>query len=214
MRPLHFTVGVSTTLIVSAIAGIALNAGFAMAQSDATSTIEATSTAEAVDPVATSTLPDLPAPASQPLVVTEAPLKLARAIGTKYIDYCTDGTKTVEIAGDPEMAANLNKPDAPTPKCPDGMTWDHTSGMDAYDTPSGDIEIGSYAQLADGSYIVRYPAKTYTDSTSTASWPERIVVTKTAPITHEPAPVAIEPTTEVPLPSPTDASSTTATSTQ
>lgn len=214
MRSLQVGAGISTTLIVSAIAGIALSAGFAMAQSDASSTIEAASTTEAIDPAATSTLPDLPAPSTQPPVVTEAPLKLARAIGTKYVDYCTDGTKTVEIPGDPEIAANLNKPDAPTPKCPDGMTWDHTSGMEAYDTPSGDLEVGSYAQLADGSYVVRYPASTYTDATSTASWPERSVVTKTSPITQEPASAANGLATEAPLPSPTDASSTTATSTQ
>lgn len=213
MKLLHYVAGIPITLIVTAIAGIALNAGFAMAQSEATSTSEATTTAEVVDPAASSTPSKLPALVSHQPVVSETPLKMARAIGTKYIDYCTDGTKTIEVPGDPEISANLGRPDAPTPKCPDGTTWDHTSGVDAYDTPSGELEVGSYAQQADGSYIVRYPAKIFTDATSTALWPERIVVTKAAPITQEPAPVANEPATGS-ASSPTDASSTAATSTQ
>ena len=38
--------------------------------------------------------------------------------------------------------------------------------MDAYDTPSGDLKIGDYAQEADGSYVSKVPAYTYTDATS------------------------------------------------
>ena len=40
--------------------------------------------------------------------------------------------------------------------------------MEAYETPSGDLEIGDYAQESDGSYISNVPAYTYTDATSSA----------------------------------------------
>jgi hypothetical protein len=74
----------------------------------------------------------------------------------------------------PEIDAHFNVPDAPTPKCPEGMTWDHTSGMD--DTPSGDLEVGQYAQLCDGTYIAHYLSMRYTSATSTSDWPARISV--------------------------------------
>jgi hypothetical protein len=61
------------------------------------------------------------------------------------------------------------------------MTWDHTSGMDAYDTADGDLRVGQYAQQADGTYVVHYAARTYTDATSTSEWPDRIVVLPSAP---------------------------------
>lgn len=214
MKSLHVAAGISTTLIVSAVTGMALNASFAMAQSDASSTVEATSTAEVVDPTASSTTPELPAPVSQPPVATETPLKLVRVTGTKYVDYCSDGTKTIEVPGDPAIDANLHLPDAQTPTCPDGMTWDHTSGMDAFDTETGELEVGSYAKQADGSYVARYPATEYADATSTASWPERVVVTKNAPVTEEGAPAAPEPDIEPPVEQPAEASSTAATSTE
>ena len=70
--------------------------------------------------------------------------------------------------GDPEIDANLSKPDAPIPSCPSGQTWHHTSGVSAYDTPSGDLEVGQYAQQPDGSYVVHYPVMTYTSATSSA----------------------------------------------
>jgi len=36
-------------------------------------------------------------------------------IGTKYIDYFTDGSTTIAIPGDPKIDGNLDKPDAPMP---------------------------------------------------------------------------------------------------
>jgi hypothetical protein len=48
--------------------------------------------------------------------------------------------------------------------------------MDAYDTPSGDLEVGQYAQQADGTYIAHYPSMRYTSATSTSDWPARITV--------------------------------------
>jgi hypothetical protein len=51
--------------------------------------------------------------------------------------------------------------------------------MDAYDTPSGDLEVGDYAQEADGSYISNVPA--YADATSSAPIAAHIATSKTDP---------------------------------
>jgi hypothetical protein len=168
------------------MAGLALNAGFAMAQSDpssGTTTLpsDAATTSDTSAPNAPAPA-DL-APASEPVALT-----VAHIIGTKYIDYCTDGTKVTAYPGDPEVDANLNKPDATTPKCPDGMTWDHTAGMDKYDTPTGDIDVGTYAQQADGSFVIHYAASVYKDATSTSSWPDRIISSKTSPVAPQTTP--------------------------
>ncbi|MGB7915280.1 MAG: hypothetical protein WCF79_08330, partial [Rhodomicrobium sp.] len=40
---------------------------------------------------------------------------LVRVVGTKYIDYFTDGTKTYSFPGNPDIDSNLNKPNAPIP---------------------------------------------------------------------------------------------------
>jgi hypothetical protein len=61
------------------------------------------------------------------------------------------------------------------------MTWDKTEGMPAYDAASGDLEIGQYAQQANGSFVVHYPAQTYTDATSTVQWPDRITTVNKDP---------------------------------
>jgi hypothetical protein len=101
-------------------------------------------------------------------------------VGTKYIDYFTDGTKTYPFPGDPDIDSNLNKPNAPIPSHA-GLTWVSTSGMEAYDTPSGDLEVGDYAQEADGSYIYNTPAYTYTDATSSVPIAAHIAISKTDP---------------------------------
>ena len=46
----------------------------------------------------------------------------------------------------------MNKPNAAIPFHA-GLTWVSTKGMEAYDTTSGDLEAGTYAQEADGSFI-------------------------------------------------------------
>jgi hypothetical protein len=74
--------------------------------------------------------------------------------------------KTHCFPGNPDIDSNLNKPNAPIPTH-GNLQWVSTSGMEAYDTPSGDLE-GDYAQEADGSYISNVPAYTYTDATSSA----------------------------------------------
>jgi hypothetical protein len=53
--------------------------------------------------------------------------------------------------------------------------------MGAYDTPSGDFEVGDYAQEADGSYISNVPAYTYTDATSSVPIPAHIATSKADP---------------------------------
>jgi hypothetical protein len=114
-------------------------------------------------------------------VVGSRRLTLAHTAGTKYIDCCTVGTTTTAYPGDPAIDSHMNEPNAATPKCPSGQTWAHTTGQPGYDTPSGDLEIGDYAKQDDGTFITHYPATTYTDATSTVSWPDRITISPTDP---------------------------------
>ena len=107
-------------------------------------------------------------------------LKLVHVVGTKYIDFFTDGIKTYSFPGNPDIDSNLNKPNAPIPSH-GNLTWVSTSGMDAYDTPSGDLELGDYAQESDGSYISNVPAYTYTDATSSVPIAAHIATSKTDP---------------------------------
>jgi hypothetical protein len=73
-------------------------------------------------------------------------------IGTKYIDYFTDGINTYTFPGDPQIHAHFAEKDAPIPKH-DGLTWVHSTGQYLYDTPSGDLEVGQYALQPNGTYI-------------------------------------------------------------
>jgi hypothetical protein len=79
-------------------------------------------------------------------------LKLAHVIGSKYIDFFTDGATIFSFPGDPLIDANLNKPDAPTPTH-GNLTWVSSKAMEAYDTTSGDLEPGTYALETNGSFI-------------------------------------------------------------
>jgi hypothetical protein len=65
--------------------------------------------------------------------------------------------------------------------CHGNLKWVSTSGMEAYDTPSGDLEVGDYAQEADGSYVTNVPAYTYTDATSSVLIAAHISTSKTDP---------------------------------
>jgi hypothetical protein len=109
-------------------------------------------------------------------------LKLVHVVGSKYVDFFTDGTKSYSFPGNPDIDSNLNKPNAPIPSHT-GLTWVSTSGMEAYDTPSGDLEVGDYAQEADGSYISNVPGYTYTDATSSVPIAAHIATLKTDPTT-------------------------------
>jgi len=136
---------------------------------------------------ASSTSPTQPAQAQAPAQSqaqsqpsSKPTLKLIHLVGTKYIDYFTDGTKTYSFPGNPDIDSNLNKPNAPIPSH-GNLKWVSTSGMDAYDTPSGDLEIGDYAQQADGTFITNVPAYTCTDATSSVPIPAHIATSKTDP---------------------------------
>jgi len=94
--------------------------------------------------------------------------------------------KTYSFPGDPKIDANLNKPNAPIPSHT-GLTWVSTSGMDAYDPPSADLESGDYAQEADGSFTSNMPAYTYTDATSSVPIAAHIATSKTDPTGAAPA---------------------------
>jgi cytoskeletal protein RodZ len=144
-----------------------------------TTTAQASSTADtatATTSSQTTAAPAAPAP-------VQSTLTAVHIVGTKYIDYCTDGTKVTAYPGDPAIDAHFDVPNAPTPKCPAGQTWDHTNGMDKYDTATGDLDVGDYARQADGTYSVHYPAATYTDATSTSNWPDRTVTVSVDPST-------------------------------
>ena len=112
--------------------------------------------------------PDATAPGTSvqkaPTEPPPAGLTEVHIVGTKYIDYFTDGSTTIEVPGDLKIDGNLDKPDAPIPTH-EGMTWVHTIGQNLYDTPSGDLEVGDYALQPDGSYIQHAPP--FVSSTST-----------------------------------------------
>ena len=140
-------IGTLKTGIVSALTATTTDATSTAPDTTTASTSSASSsTAPATD--ASSTSPTLPAQAqasSQTQAQTQAStgkptLKLVHVVGSKYIDYFTDGTKTFSFPGNPDVDSNLNKPNAPIPSHA-GLTWVSTSGMEAYDTPSGDLEI-------------------------------------------------------------------------
>ncbi len=164
---------------------------------DATSTVSDTTTASTSSTSASSTPPatDATSTSDATPAQTQAPaqsqaqaqprsskptLKLVHVVGTKYIDYFTDGSKTYSFPGNPDIDSNLNKPNAPIPSH-GNLKWVSTSGMEAYDTPSGDLESGDYAQEAEGSYISNIPAYTYTDATSSVPIAAHIATSKTDP---------------------------------
>jgi hypothetical protein len=188
---------ISLIIIANYHAGIV--AALTATTTDATSTVSDTTTASTSSTSASSTPPAMDASSTPatPLAETQAPaqsqaqaqpktgkptLKLVHVVGTKYVDYFTDGTKTYSFPGDPKVDANLNKPNAPIPSH-GNLKWVSTSGMDAYDTTSGDLESGDYAQEADGSYISNVPAYTYTDATSSVPIAAHIATSKTDPTT-------------------------------
>jgi hypothetical protein len=71
---------------------------------------------------------------SQPEPTESPPAGFAevRIIGTKYIDYFTDGTTITAYPGNPEIAAHFTEKDAPIPTH-EGLTWVHTTGGHLYD---------------------------------------------------------------------------------
>src|SRR5271165_5830495 len=136
----------ATTTDATSTASGTTTASTSSASASATPTTDASSTF-ATPPAQTQT-PDQSQAQSQPSNGAKPTLKLVHVVGTKYIDYFTDGTKTYTFPGNPDIDSNLNKPNAPIPSH-GNLEWVSTSGMDAYDTPSGDLEPGDYAQESD-----------------------------------------------------------------
>ena len=182
-------IGTFKTGIVSALTATTTDATSTVSDTTtaSTSSTSARSTPPATDasstpatpPTQTQT-PDQSQAQSQPSNGAKPTLKLVHVVGTKYIDYFTDGTKTYSFPGDPKIDGNLNKPNAPIPSH-SNLKWVSTSGMEAYDTTSGDLEVGDYAHESDGSYITNVPAYTYTDATSSVPIPAHIATSKTDP---------------------------------
>jgi len=136
-------------------------------------------------------------------------------IGTKYIDYFTDGSTTITVPGDPNIGGNLDKPNAPVPTHA-GMTWVHTTGENLYDTPSGDLEVGDYAVQPDGSYIRHAPP--FVSSTSTPAQLSATITDNTAASTSasttSPASPSVSDTSTSIATAPSDSSSGTTTSSE
>jgi hypothetical protein len=108
-----------------------------------------------------------PAAETSSVAPTEPPpqgLTEVHIIGTKYIDYFTDGTTVTAYPGDPAIDAHLAEKDAPIPSRP-GLTWVQTNGAHLYDTPSGDLEVGDYALQLSGTYEVNAPPVVSSTST-------------------------------------------------
>jgi hypothetical protein len=198
MKTHTITFSAASVLLISLIIIATYHAGIVAAltatTTDATPTSDTSSSSTPSSASSTTSTTDASSTSVTPPAQTQAPaqtqtqaqpsskpaLKLVHVVGTKYIDYFTDGTKTFSFPGNPDIDSNLNKPNAPIPSHA-GLTWVSTSGMDAYDTPSGDLEVGDYAQEADGSYITNVPAYTYTDATSSVPIAAHIATSKTDP---------------------------------
>jgi hypothetical protein len=141
-------------------------------------------------------------------------LTLVHIVGTKYTDYFTDGTSTVSFPGDPAIDSHFSEPNAPIPTH-EGLTWVHTTGGYLYNTPSGDLEVGDYAVQPDNSYIENAPP--FVSSTST---PAQIAtstsstLTDTSSTTSNVAPTSVPDASTSTVPSRSDNSSSTTTSSE
>jgi hypothetical protein len=149
-----------------------------------TDTTQGTVDASAPNAVATSTDEATSSPAQedsvQPTVTSSSGLKEVHIIGTKYVDYFSDGTTVTSYPGDPQIDAHLSEPNASTPTH-EVLTWVHTTWQNLYDTPSGDLEVGDYALQANGEYIEDAPP--FVSSTSTPAQSE--VQTATSTISNQ-----------------------------
>ena len=174
MRTKAISIAVVAPLVAVIVVGV-LKIPLAAAQVDATSSPTTENSATSTDPSftdtdATSTAPsDTTSTASSSTPAIEsAPqeLTLVHIIGTKYIDYFTDGTNTYTYPGDPEIHAHIAEKDAPIPTH-DGLRWVHSTGQYLYDTASGDLEVGQYALQPSGTYIQK--AHPFVSATSSAA---------------------------------------------
>lgn len=191
MRIKAISIAVVAPLVAVIVVGV-LKIPLAAAQ------VEATSTPPTADLVSTSTGPSFTdtaatstdssdttstASSSTPAIESASQdLTWVHIIGTKYIDYFTDGTNVYTFPGDPEIHAHIAEKDAPIPTRT-GLTWVHSTGQYLYDTPSGDLEAGQYALQPSGAYIQKaHPFVSATSSAATTV-PESGTTTITASTT-------------------------------
>jgi hypothetical protein len=153
--------------IQQAHAQVATSSALAASSTDTTSATDATTSIVASATTTPSTDAQIATTTSGLVAPAETPpqgLTEVHIIGTKYIDYFTDGTTITEYPGDPNVDSHLSEKDAPIP-ARDGLKWHHTIGRFLYDTPSGDLEVGDYATQPNGTYIENAPP--FVSSTST-----------------------------------------------
>ena len=152
-------IGTFHTSIVSALTATTTDA--TSTASDTTSALasptSASSTTSATDASSTSATPP-----AQTQVAAQSQANPCRVPASRRSSSCTSSARNTSTTlrtarrrtpspAIPKSTPISNKPNAPIPSHA-GLTWVSTSGMDAYDTPSGDLQIGDYAQEADGSH--------------------------------------------------------------
>jgi hypothetical protein len=216
MKANAVSLSVVGTLVLAALLVVGIvEVQHAYAQVDATSSdavATSTNTLPATD-ATTSTVTDTttteptetssPVPSDSVAPTEPAPQGMTEVhiIGTKYIDYFTDGTTTTAYPGDPDIDSHFSEANAPIPTR-QGLTWVHTTGGYLYDTPSGDLEVGDYALQPNGSYVVN--AAPFVSSTSTPA-----VLGASTSASDTPTDTSSTPTT---TPAPTDTSAPATTS--
>ena len=209
MRIKAISIAVVAPLVAVIVVGV-LKIPLAAAQVDATSSLttekfststETTSTD--IDTIGTAPSDTTSISSSSTPATESAPqdLTLVHIIGTKYIDYFTDGTKTYTFPGDPEIHAHIAEKDAPIPTH-EGLTWVHSTGQYLYDTASGDLEVGQYALQPNGTYIQKAHPFVSATSSAAAIVPESGTAATTtssndASISTASSPSDTEPTTAV-----------------
>ncbi len=100
----------ATTTDATATTSDTTTASTSPASASTTAETDASSTS-VTSPAQTET-PDQGQVQSQPTSGAKPTLKLVHVVGTKYIDYFTDGAKTYSFPGNPDIDSNLNKPNA------------------------------------------------------------------------------------------------------
>ena len=185
MRIKAISIAVVAPLVAVIVVGV-LKIPLAAAQVEATSTESSSTSTEptSTDIDATGTaLSDTTSTSSSSTPAAESALQeltLVHIIGTKYIDYFTDGTNTYTFPGDPELHAHIAEKDAPIPTH-EGLRWVHSTGQYLYDTASGDLEVGQYALQLNGTVIQKAHPFVSATSSAAATVPESGTATTTRP---------------------------------
>ena len=210
MRIKAISIAVVAPLVAIVVVAV-LKIPLAAAQVDATSTPPTTDlvststepTSTDIDAIGTAPSDATSTASSSTPAIESAPqdLTLVHIIGTKYIDYFTDGTNTYTFPGDPELHAHIADKDAPIPTH-EGLRWVHSTGQYLYDTASGDLEVGQYALQLNGTVIQKAHPFVSATSSAAATVPESGTATTTRPsddvsVSTASSPSDTEPSTAV-----------------